>query len=129
MFIRFVSGDIDTQSHAPEGLFCAAYKLRYEGELPEYELDRLLDLLGWFNIHLRSPFDHRLRRGWRSRRAICWFKSSAHEYLARAREMITILEGNDVYIRTIKSEKIGYRLYEDDAQVLAQPFSDMKLNF
>ncbi len=43
--------------------------------------------------------------------------------------MVTILEGNDVYIRTIKSEKIGYRLYEDDAQVLAQPFSDMKLNF
>jgi hypothetical protein len=46
MFLRFVSVDIDAQSHAPEGLFCAAYKLRYEGELPEYELDRLLDLLG-----------------------------------------------------------------------------------
>lgn len=27
--------------------------------------------------------------------------------------MITILEGNDLYIHTIRSEKIGYRLYED----------------
>ncbi len=43
--------------------------------------------------------------------------------------MVALLEDNDVYIRTIKSEKIGYRLYEDDAQVLAQPFADMRLNY
>ena len=128
MFIRFISGDVDPRSHTQAGIFCAAYKLRYEGELPEYELDRLLDLLVWFGIQLRSPFEWRLRKGWRSRRAICWFKSSAHEHLAKAHEMIALLENNDVYIRTVKSEKIGYRLYEDDAQVLAQPFSDMKLN-
>ncbi len=129
MFIRFISGDIDARSHTQAGLFCAAYKLRYEYELPEYELDRLLDLLGWFNIYLRSPFEFQLRTGWRSRRAICWFKSSAHEHLARAREIVSLLEDNDVYIRMIKSENIGYRLYEDDAQVLAQPFADMRLNF
>ncbi|MBA2733875.1 MAG: hypothetical protein H0U54_13395 [Acidobacteria bacterium] len=129
MFIRFVSGDIDAQSHTQAGLFCAAYKLRYERELPEYDLDRLLDLLGWFNTYLRSPFESRLRKGWRRRRAICWFKSSALEHLGRAHEMVALLEDNDVYIRTIKSEKIGYRLYEDDAQVLAQPFADMRLNF
>jgi hypothetical protein len=88
-----------------------------------------MDLLGWFNIYLRSPFEYQLRKSWRSRRAICWFKSSAHEHLARAHEMVALLEDNDVYIRTIKSEKIGYRLYEDDAQVLAQPFADMRLNY
>ena len=129
MFIRFVSGDIDARSHSQAGLFCAAYKIMDEGELPRYELDWLLDLLVWFGIHLRSPFECRLRKGWRSRRAICWFKSSAHQHLAKAHEMITLLENNDVYIRTVKSEKIGYRLYEDDAQVLAQPFADMRLTF
>jgi hypothetical protein len=129
MFIRFVSGDVDARSHTEAGLFCAAYKLRYEGELPEYELDRLLDLLWWFDIYLRSPFEYRVRKRWRSTKAICWFKSSAHVYLEKARELISLLEDNDVYIRTIKSEKIGYRLYEDDAQVLAQPFADMRLNF
>ena len=129
MFIRFVSGDIDARSHTQAGLFCAAYKLIYESDLPGYELDRLLDLLAWFNLYLRSPFESRLRKSWRSSRAICWFKSSAQEHLEKAREMIFLLEDNDVYIRTIKSEKIGYRLYEDDAQVLAQPFADMRLNF
>ena len=44
-----------------------------------------------------------------------------------ARELAAFLENNDVYIRTVKSEKIGYVLYEDDAQVFAQPFTDMRL--
>lgn len=59
--------------------------------------------------------------------AICWFKDSAYEHLVKAREMVALLENNDVYIRTVKSEKSGYVLYEDDAQVFAQPFADMKL--
>jgi hypothetical protein len=46
MFIRFVSGDIDADLHVEKGLFYAAYRLRYADDLPEYELDRLLDLLG-----------------------------------------------------------------------------------
>lgn len=129
MFIRFISGNIDERSKLSAGLFCAAYQLRYDGQLPEYELDRLLDLLGWFNVYLRSPFDFRLRDAWRSPRAICWFKSSAHEYLARAREIVALLEDNGVYIRVIRSEKVGYRLYEDDAQVLAQPFADMRVSY
>ena len=129
MFIRFVSGEINERSHVQAGLFCAAYKLRDEHELPEYELNRLLDLLAWFNAHLRSPFEYRLRKSWRSAVAICWFKSSAHEHLEKAREMIALLEDNGLYISTIKSEKVGYKLYEDDAQVLAQPFADTRRNF
>ena len=129
MFIRFVSGEIDARSHTQAGLFCAAFKLIYESELPDYELDRLLDLIEWFNVYLRSPFKSRLRKSWRGPMAICWFKSCAHEHLAKARELAALLENNDVYIRTIKSEKIGYRLYEDDAQVLAQPFADVRVNF
>lgn len=127
MFIRFVSGEIDADLHVERGLFSAAFRLRDECDLPEYELDRLLDLLDWFNLNLRSPFEFRLRKFWRSRRAICWFKASAHRHLAKAREMVALLETNGVYIRTIKSENTGYLLYEDEVQVFAQPFADMKL--
>jgi hypothetical protein len=119
MFIRFVSGDVDADLHVEKGLFCAAYRLKYTYDLPEYELERLMDLFGWFNLNLSSPFEFRLRKYWRSRRAICWFKSSAREHLAKAREMAALLETNGVYIRTVKSEKIGYRLYENDVQVFA----------
>ena len=126
MFIRFVSSDIDEGSHVSAGLFCAASQLRSVDGLPEYEFDALSDLRNWFNIHLESPFDHLPRTG-RYERAICWFKPTAREHLARAWEMITILERNDVLIWTIRSRKTGYIYYEDEAQVFAKPFDDVRL--
>jgi hypothetical protein len=126
MFIRFVSGQIDERSHVSAGLFCAVCELRYETTLPDYESDRLAELMGWFNCHLEAPFDYRLRSPWRARRSICWFRSSAHEHLARAREVVQLLEGHDIFMRTVKSRRTGYVLYEDEFQVLAEPFADMR---
>ena len=56
-----------------------------------------------------------------ARRAICWFKPTAHEYLSRAWQVAAILERNDVFIRMIKIERVGRVFYEDEAQVLAEP--------
>jgi hypothetical protein len=126
VFIRFVSGEINEYSHVSGGLFCAAYKLRSEDSLPEHELDALWDLARWFNIHLESPFDY-LSEAVRLERAICWFKPDAGEHLARAWEMIGILERNNVFIRMIKARKVGYIYYEDEAQVFAEPFADTRL--
>ena len=125
MFIRFVSSEIDDRSHVTAGLFCAASKLMWTHELPDYEFDALSELRDWFNIHLESPFNH-LPRTDRYERAICWFKATAREQLARAWEMITILERNDVLIWTIRSRKTGYVYYEDEAQVFAEPFGDVR---
>ena len=89
MFIRFLSSEIDQRSQVAAGLFRAASKLRWTDKLPDYELDALSELRNWFNIHLESPFDHLPRTG-RYERAICWFKPTAREHLARAWEMIAI---------------------------------------
>jgi hypothetical protein len=126
MFIRFVSSEIDEHSHVSAGLFCAASKFRWTDELPDFEFDALSEVRNWFNIHLESPFDHLPRTG-RYERAICWFKPTAREHLARAWEMITILERNDVLIWTIRSRKTGNVYYEDEAQVFAEPFDDVRL--
>jgi hypothetical protein len=126
MFIRFVSGQIDEHSHVSAGLFCAAYRLRDETPLPDHEYDRLAELMSWFNRHLEAPFSYRLRSPWRARRSICWFRFSAHEHLARAREVVQILEGHDIFMRTVISHRTGYVLYEDEFQVLAEPFADMR---
>jgi hypothetical protein len=126
VFIRFVSGEINEYSHVSAGLFCAVFKLRSEESLPEHELEALRDLARWFNIYLESPFDY-LADAPRLERAICWFKPDASEHLARAWEMIGILERNNVFIRMIKSRKVGYILYEDEAQVFAEPFADTRL--
>lgn len=126
MFIRFVSGEIDEDSRVSAGLFCAAFELRWSGGLPQYEFDLISELRDWFNIHLESPIKH-LPRGFSYERAVCWFKATAREHLARAWDLVTILERNDVLIWTIRSRKTGYIYYEDEAQVFAEPFDDVRL--
>jgi hypothetical protein len=124
MFIRFVSGEIDEYSHVPAGLFCAAYELN--GYLPKYEVEALRDLKKWFDLNLESPIKH-LPKCYSYERAICWFKPNAREHLARAWEMVMILERHDILIWTIKSRRTGYVYYEDDAQVFAEPSKDVRL--
>jgi hypothetical protein len=124
MFIRFVTGQIHENSHVMAGLFCAASKLCWADDLPDYEFDALKELRGWFNVHLNSPFDY-LTAERRYDRAVCWFKSSAREHLERAWELVAILERNDILIWTIKSGKTGRIHYEDEVQVFAEPFHDV----
>ena len=126
MFIRFASSEIHYRSHVTAGLFCAASKLRWTNELPDYEFDALSELRDWFNINLESPFDHLPKTG-RYEKAVCWFKPTARAHLERAWELIAILERNDVLIWTIRSRKTGYVYYEDEAQVFAEPFDDVRL--
>ena len=126
MFIRFVCGEIDEDSHVAAGLFCAAFDLIYAGELPDHDYAELSELMRWFRLHLKGPFEHRLRKPWRAQRSICWFKSDACEYVKRAWLMMNVLERNDVFMRMIKSRSVGYVIYEDEAQVLAQPSADMR---
>ena len=115
VFIRFVSGVIDEDSHVAAGLFCAAFDLIEKRTLSEPDLDELADLMCWFRRHLNGPFEHRLKKPWRARQSICWFKSNAHEHVKQAWQMARLLERNDVFMRMIKFRKVGYIIYEDNA--------------
>ena len=123
MFIRFVSGEIDENSHVSEGLFGTV--LRWSEELPVYEIDSIEELMVWFDSHLSSPF-HYLADLRRYDPAICWFKATAHEHLAKAWELVAILERNDILIWTIRSPRTGYIYYEDAVQVFARPYDDLR---
>ena len=37
-----------------------------------------------------------------------------------------ILEANGYHVMLIREERIGYIVYEDDLQVIAEPFSDRR---
>ena len=39
--------------------------------------------------------------------------------------MVSILEGNDVLVWRLKAPKVGYVVYEDEHQVVAEPVADM----
>ena len=125
MFIRFVCGEIDEYSHRAGGLFCAVSQLRETCYMPKYELEALDEIVLWFERNLASPFDY-LRKYPHYDLAVCWFKPTAHECLARAWELVTILERNDILIWTIKSHYAGHVYYEDNFQVFAIPYHDAR---
>jgi hypothetical protein len=125
MFIRFVSAVIDEGSQVAAGLFCASSDLRWSQGLPDYEFEAITELRDWFNEHMASPFDH-LPRDRRYDQAVCWFKPTAREHIARAWELVAILERNDVLIWTIKAQRIGYVYYEDEVQVFARPYDEVR---
>ncbi len=126
MFIRFSSGEIDDDSQVAAGLFCAAYNLSDVARLSAHDHAELAELMRWFRLHLKGPFEHRLRKPWRAPHSICWFKSHACEHVKRAWLMMNVLERNDVFKRMIKARTVGYVIYEDEAQVLAQPSADVR---
>jgi hypothetical protein len=128
VFLRFVTSEIDRRSGVEAGVFGAACGLYYSDRLPDYEDERLGELIVWFNRNLRTPSRFsRSSRSHGSGRAICWFRPTAREHLARIYEMVVILEDNGVFIRRIKAPKVGYVVYEDDHQVVAEPYADTRL--
>jgi hypothetical protein len=48
-------------------------------------------------------------------------------HIAKIREMSYILDENGVYVRTIKARRPGYIVYQDEYQVVAEPFADLNL--
>jgi len=82
----------------------------------------------WFNQHLEKP--KRFRRSRCSRgedKGVCWFKSSAREHIAKVYEMAYLLEENGFAVRVFRSRRVGYIVCEDEHQIVAEPFSDLRL--
>ena len=120
-----MSGEIDADAHVRTGIFCASFDLMTSFALPKYEEEALREVREWFDVYLDTPFDY-LPQITRYERAICWFKPTAHEHLARAWDLAAILERNDVLIWTIRSPQVGYVYYEDEVQVFARPHRDVR---
>ena len=125
MFIRFISGEIDEGSRLSGGLFCAVTQLEETDYIPKYELEAAEEIVRWFEHNLVSPFKY-LPEIAHYDLAISWFKSTAYEHLAKAWELVTILERNDILIWTIKSHRTGTVYYEDEFQVFALPSVDVR---
>ena len=127
VYVRFVFSDVHHFSNFETGVFQAAARLREDPSLPEYEYAVLLELGDWFNLHLEKParFTNSKPPYYRKQsRAISWFKDTAAEHIVRAREMVFILENHGIHVRMITTDRPGYVVYEDEFQVVAEPFAD-----
>ena len=127
MYLRFVVAQVDEDSGRELGVFQAAYNLRDDGKLYPYEEPQLDELRQWFNTHLQGPTRFTASKPPYYRKkstAISWFKDSAQEHIARVREIVAILENHGVRVRMIRADRVGYVVYEDEHQIVAEPFSD-----
>lgn len=107
------------------GLLQPAYDLSEDDNVPSHDREELQRLISWFRKHLKKPARlRRSRRPHRPNKALSWFKPGAQEHISKAREIIAIIERNGVLIREISTDRPGYVVYEDEFQIVAEPFSD-----
>lgn len=129
MYLRFATSTKIDGSTAREGFFGAAYELKEQSATDPHALRQLEDLLAWFRQNLSIPprFNRSKSKGFYRRTAtqgISWFKPTAKEHLAKGFELATLLVGNGYPIEVLKSTNPGYVVYEDEYQLVAEPFSD-----
>ena len=123
MYVRFVVDEISEYSGVALGIFQAAYRLSRAGQLHPVAEAWWADIDEWFGRKLETPnrFARSRRRG-ANACAICWFKASATRHIARAHEMVALLADHHVPSRMVRARRPGYVGYEDQFQVVAEPF-------
>jgi hypothetical protein len=123
MYVRFVTTKRHADTGVQMGIFQTWRLMPPVAEVATWDEERLQAIEAWFNGNLEKP-----DRVARSRRpnghhaAISWFKASATEHIARARELAALLEAYGVPTRMLTTDRPGYIVYEDEFQVAAEPF-------
>ena len=102
--LRFVLQRRHPDTGVAEGVFGAAYELR-DGTVI-------------------AASDRSKSKGYYRKRGtgISWLKPTADEHIAKIRALITILEKNGYHVSQITTDRPGYVVFEDDHQVVAEPF-------
>ena len=129
MYLRFVVPRKHLDSGVRAGIFGAAYAVQRGSDLSPHEREELDGLLGWFNDNLELPFrfNRTKSKGYVSRatKGISWFKASAEEHVTKMHRLAAILEDQGHHVSLIKTTNPGYLVYEDEHQVVAEPFKDV----
>jgi len=57
-------------------------------------------------------------------KARSWFKNNAKDHLAHIRDLVAILQNHGIAVRMLKTDRVGYVVYEDEFQIVAEPFTN-----
>jgi hypothetical protein len=124
-YLRFVVTRKDEDSGRRQGLFQALADLEQTGALLPHEHAEWTRVYEWFRHNLKEPDRFAVAsRPHAKRVAISWFKDGAVEHLSRMRGLFHILEDHGFHVTTLKEQRVGYVVYEDNYQVVAEPFAD-----
>jgi hypothetical protein len=129
-YLRFVVSGRNSDSGVEDGLFVAAYALRDKGVLPADHRSKLEDHINWFKANLAIPprFNRSRSKGYyrRATKGIAWFRDTALQHIARMHDLKFIAESHGYVVSVIREDRVGYIVYEDENQVVAEPFADTK---
>jgi len=129
-FVRFVVSRIDPDSAVADGPFALAYELRDSAHVDAPDREQLAEHLVWFEKNLKTParFNRTKSAGFyhRKTRGVSWFKHTAAEHLTRMHRIATLLEQYGHSVAMVSESRVGYVVYEDAFQVVAEPFSDTR---
>lgn len=125
MYIRFVVDNLDCDSGKRQGIFQAIDSLQEEGLLYAYEDVTAKDIRKWFSKYLKKPKSfNRSSKPHAISKAISWFKPTAKEHIEKMRQLATIIEGHGIHVHTIRTDRPGYIVYEDEYQITAEPYHE-----
>ena len=129
-FLRFVVSTRHPESGVEDGLFRVAYRLRDDPHVRAKDRDTLRECLAWFGEHLRTParFNRTTSKGHdrRNTKGIAWFRDNTTECISRMHQLRHVLESNGHVVTMIRESRVGYIVYEDSLQVVAEPFSETR---
>ena len=113
---------------AREGFLQAAGTLADNELTDRFIMERIDSLRVWFcdNLELPERFSKTTSKGYyrRETKGLSWFKPSAKKHISKAFELKGILEECGYEVEVLKESRIGYVVYEDEYQVVAEPFAD-----
>lgn len=129
-FLRFVVSSRHPDSGVEDGIFGVAYSLRDNPEIHLDDREQLRADLAWFEKNLPAPtrFNSTTSKGHYRRvtKGITWFRDTASDCIARMHQMKSVLESNGHRVTMVQENRIGYVVYEDELQVVAEPFSETR---
>ncbi len=129
-FLRFAGTSRHPDSGAEVGLFQISYLIKKNPATSQADERAVRQQLDWFFKHLPAPprFNRSRSKGYyrRNTKGISWFKDTATECLARMHILKRIAEEHGYLVSVISEDRIGYIVYEDEFQVVAEPFSDTR---
>ena len=128
-FVRFVVPSwTHRESQAPIGVIGAAYELLRQDTVSHELRAELGAWIEWFEQNMPVPdrFNRTKSKGWyrRETRGISWLRTSAAEHLAAMEKLAACITRCGHETAEIRSERVGYLVYEDELQVIAEPFRD-----
>lgn len=128
MYLRFVYAKSVEGMSSREGFFQAAGEVANNPLSDALAIERIDVLRKWFSNNLKRPvrFSRSRSKGYyrKETKGLSWFKPCATEHISKAFELKSILDDCGYAIEVLKEGRIGYVVYEDEHQVVAEPFAE-----